>query len=173
MAEKSTSLTNGERTNPAPSMESKVGGFRLIWKAAIMLSHLIYVSKRDENCSDDDIQQILKAGLRNNKPKEITGVLLFSKTHFIQYLEGPFQKLFDLYQQIKVDPRHHQAMVISFSHIDKRLFPSWHMGKKEISGQIEFISQLSTAEKNQFQRLLKGDKLDRPSATHLIEKFFK
>ena len=71
-----------------------------------MLSQLVYVSIRKPQCTEEEIQKILDACKRNNQGKDITGVLLYSGTHFVQYLEGDFKKINELYDNIKSDVRH-------------------------------------------------------------------
>jgi len=53
-----------------------------------MLSQIIYVSVRNANCSDEEIQKILESSNRNNGKLDITGVLLYSRNKFLQVLEG-------------------------------------------------------------------------------------
>ncbi len=52
------------------------------------LYQLVYTSVRKPGCDDYEIKKILESCKRNNPSKDITGVLLHSENHFIQYLEG-------------------------------------------------------------------------------------
>ena len=97
-----------------------------------MLSNLIYTSKRSSFCTDKEIDSILEACERNNSHKSITGVLLYSENLFIQYLEGGKEELMQLYDKIKTDDRHNDVVIISSRQINKRIFPGWSMGRKNL-----------------------------------------
>lgn len=46
-----------------------------------MLSHLIYISNREKECTDQEIDKILASCQENNRHDDITGVLLLSLIH--------------------------------------------------------------------------------------------
>lgn len=139
-----------------------------------MLSHLIYVSKRAAICTEAEIEKILASCLKNNKSADVTGVLLYSKTHFLQYLEGEYNEISTLYDKIKLDQRHQSAMMISSAPISSRSFPSWQMGAKKFdSDQIEFQTDLNGEEKKVFDSILSGQEQNNEVSISLIKKFFK
>ena len=139
-----------------------------------MLSQLVYVSQRAQFCTEEEIQSILDACIKNNKGEDITGVLLYSDTHFLQYLEGDFKKISSLYSKIKVDKRHKDAVMLSTAPIGQRAFPSWQMGAKKFNNEeVQYKSALSDADKLTFKALLSGDEKDAHQALGLIKKFFK
>jgi len=122
-----------------------------------MLSHLVYVSVRKEECTDEEIDKILAACKRNNPKLDITGVLLYSKTHFLQYLEGDYKEISGLYEKIKPDTRHKNVVLITTGPIEERTFPSWEMGSKEIDeDKVEFQTDLSKEEAQAFQDIIAG-----------------
>jgi hypothetical protein len=61
-----------------------------------MLSHLIYVSNRAQNCTQSEIEKILESCKKNNVQYDITGVLLYSDTKFVQYIEGQYKEIMGL-----------------------------------------------------------------------------
>ncbi|MGB5978359.1 MAG: BLUF domain-containing protein, partial [Cyclobacteriaceae bacterium] len=123
-----------------------------------MLSNLVYISNRKPNCSQKEIDQILEASARNNKELDITGVLLYSEAKFVQYLEGEYNVIMDLYDKIKKDDRHNNAVLISNSVVKERAFPSWQMGEKIIDlKSIEYGSAISPEDKKEFQKILSGE----------------
>jgi hypothetical protein len=139
-----------------------------------MLSHLIYVSTRKPNCSAEEIEKILASCKKNNAQYDITGVLLYSDTHFIQYLEGTYKEIIALYDKIKTDQRHKNAMLISSSPIQSRSFPSWQMGAKKIdSKDIQYRTDITSDEKKVFDAILAGKTHETGNAINLIKKFFK
>lgn len=138
-----------------------------------MLSQLVYVSVRNAVCTDEEIQKILAACKRNNKEKDVTGVLLYSDTHFVQYLEGQYGKISSLYDKIKLDNRHKNAIMINTAPIKERSFPSWQMGARKFNNdEIEYQTELSPTEKIAFKSLLSG-KESNHQTIGLIKKFFK
>ncbi len=139
-----------------------------------MLSNLIYVSVRKPKCTEKEIDNILAACQRNNDHLDITGVLLYSNTHFVQYLEGAYESIFELYEKIKKDDRHENVVMISSSPIRQRYFPSWQMGSKQFSNdKLEFRTALEDNEKELFQSILKGEVRKDNQALDLIAKIFR
>lgn len=139
-----------------------------------MLSQLVYVSVRNASCTDEEIQKILEACKRNNKELDVTGVLLYSSTHFVQYLEGEFNKITSLYDKIKMDSRHKNSIMINTAPIKERSFPSWQMGAKKFDNyEIEYQTELSITDQKAFKSLLTGKNEGNQITIDLIKKFFK
>ena len=139
-----------------------------------MLTHLVYVSARKRNCTDDEIEKILAACRANNGPLDITGVLLYSDTRFIQYVEGKSTALTGLYDKIKKDTRHEKVVMISYNPITERIFPSWQMGSlKMASDDISFITDITSQDKDIFQKIITGKEADGAKVRELLVKFFK
>lgn len=139
-----------------------------------MLAHLVYVSARKRNCTDEEIEKILAACRVNNGPLDITGVLLYSDTRFIQYVEGKSTALLGLYDKIKKDTRHEKTVMISYNPISKRIFPSWQMGSlKMTSDDISFITDITQQDKDIFQNIINGSETDGTKVSDLLTKFFK
>jgi hypothetical protein len=139
-----------------------------------MLSNLVYVSIRKSNCTDEEIQKILDACKRNNGGLDITGVLLYSKTQFVQYLEGEYKQIMGLYDKIKTDDRHRNVVLISSSKIQDRAFPSWQMGAKAFDNQnIEILTEMDERDKKDFKDILAGKGQEGNKTLALLKKFFK
>jgi hypothetical protein len=137
-----------------------------------MLSQLVYVSNRKPNCTPDEIENILTACKKNNPPLNITGVLLYSDTKFIQLVEGEAKVIMDLYDKIKKDARHSNPMMISYNPIKEKSFPSWHMGSKDISKGVQFKTDISEDDKKVFDQLLTGQEENGERVLNLLRKFF-
>jgi hypothetical protein len=88
---------------------------------------LIYKSRSVEPLSWDIVRSITDASEVNNNSRGITGVLLASRTHFMQVIEGNFEDVNALFQRICRDDRHTELSIISYSVIDARLFGGWGM----------------------------------------------
>ena len=137
-----------------------------------MLSQLVYVSNRKPNCTPAEIENILNSCKKNNPPLNITGVLLYSDTKFIQLVEGEAKVIMDLYDKIKKDDRHSNPMMISYNPIKEKSFPSWHMGSKDISSGVQFKTDISEDDKKVFDQILTGKEESGQRVLNLLRKFF-
>jgi hypothetical protein len=139
-----------------------------------MLSQLVYVSNRKQSCSEQEIEKILESCKKNNPPLNITGVLLYSDTRFIQLVEGDAKLLGTLYDKIKSDSRHDQVRMISYGPIKQKAFPSWHMGAKKLSDTgVNFRTDISSEDKAIFESLLQGKEQAGAKVLDLLQKFFR
>ena len=121
----------------------------------------------------EQIDNILNTAKQFNKEKGITGVLLYNDTRFVQYLEGEYKQIMELFESIKKDPRHNNVVIVTISTVPKRLFPSWQMGGRKIgSEQIDFRSNLNAEEAELFSSILEGKSENTPRAVEIIHKFF-
>lgn len=136
------------------------------------LYQLVYSSRKKPSCDEREIQKILDSCRKNNPSKDITGVLLHSDDHFIQYLEGS-KEIITLYDQIKEDPRHSGAVLLSYGLLKERVFPAWHMGYKNVPKEkVDFLTEGNTSDKEVFESIIKGQKQTDASAIKLLVKFF-
>lgn len=94
---------------------------------------LIYISRPVKNFEPDELLQLAIESQRNNKPKAITGLLLYSGRFFLQVLEGDFDELNTLYARIEADDRHRDLEVLIGAPASRRLFPDWAMGVLDIT----------------------------------------
>lgn len=138
-----------------------------------MLSQLVYVSNRKPSCTAEEIEKILVSCKKNNPPLNITGVLLYSDTKFIQLVEGDAKVITTLYDKIKLDARHSNPMMLSYGPIKEKSFPSWHMGSKKMaSNDVDFKTDISSEDKAIFNTLLNGEKADGQRILNILKKFF-
>ena len=139
-----------------------------------MLSHLVYVSTRKRNCTDGEIERILNSCKKNNSSMSITGVLLYSQSKFIQYVEGDSREMSVLYEKIKKDDRHENVRMISYGPIKEKTFPSWHMATKQVSRlDVDFRTDITGEDKQIFKQLLMGKGQEGPRVLQLLKKFFE
>ncbi len=138
-----------------------------------MLSQLVYVSNRKSTCTEEEIEKILASCKKNNPPLNITGILLYSDTKFIQLVEGEYKVINTLYDKIKTDPRHDQARLIAMGPIQEKAFPSWHMGARKMLGnEVDFKTDISGEDKEIFKGLLSGREESGAKVLGLLKKFF-
>jgi len=72
----------------------------------VMLSTLIYRSRLNSGFSPANLPLLVNKAQARNETLQVTGVLLFDGTHFLQVLEGPLESVNTLYRIICEDPRH-------------------------------------------------------------------
>jgi hypothetical protein len=144
-----------------------------IKKHESMLSHLVYISARKSNCTQQEIDKILASCEKNNSSIDITGVLLYSENQFIQYIEGDYKILISLYDKIKTDNRHRNPVLISSAPIHNRCFPNWQMGSKKIDTRdVDFQTAITEADRQIFQSILRGESQSGNRAVAVIQRFF-
>jgi len=88
---------------------------------------IIYKSRSVETLDWDIVRSITGASEANNQACGVTGVLLASRSHFLQVLEGNFESVNSVFRRIARDDRHGELSIISFSVVDARLFAAWGM----------------------------------------------
>ena len=138
------------------------------------LYRLVYTSYRKTSCTDEEVEAILDSCKRNNPNRDITGVLMHSEKRFLQYLEGDKDELQELYDIIKADPRHGGANQRDFSPIESRIFPSWHMGYKDLSANnLAFDTDISNEDKGIFESLIQGEDYPKDQGVRVLKTFFE
>ena len=90
------------------------------------IKHLIYTSK-PVYFDDFNISNILKSSQKNNKKDGITGALIFREDIFLQFLEGPENKVDKAFNNIASDKRHKNVLKLKEDITDRKLFTSWAM----------------------------------------------
>ena len=143
------------------------------FKPIIMLSQLVYVSNRKSNCTREEIDHILASCEKNNPSLNVTGILLYSDSKFIQLVECEARTLMNLYDKIKMDERHSNPMMISYGPIKEKSFLSWHMGTKNISKNVvEYSSKITAEDQVIFSKILNGGEENGQKVLNLLIKFF-
>lgn len=89
---------------------------------------LVYLSTALKPFSETDLVELLEKSRRNNAKREVTGMLLYKKRHFMQALEGPEQEVRALAEIIRADPRHFGVVVLLEGFAEERHFHNWSMG---------------------------------------------
>jgi hypothetical protein len=95
--------------------------------AARQLNTIIYKSRCTSVADLDLVKSILASSTRNNAANGVTGVLIATKTDFLQVLEGEFEALNATFERISRDARHDKIQLISFTEIEERRFSEWAM----------------------------------------------
>jgi len=95
--------------------------------AARQLNSIIYKSRCTSVADLDLVNSILAKSTRNNSANGVTGILIATKTNFLQVLEGEFEALNATFERIFRDTRHDKIQLISVTEIEERRFSEWAM----------------------------------------------
>ena len=88
---------------------------------------LIYKSRCTGAVNWSLVNEIISSSETHNKDDSITGVLLATKSHFLQVIEGDFEAINQLFLRITRDSRHEDIQLISFGCVEAPLFGNWAM----------------------------------------------
>lgn len=89
---------------------------------------LIYVSEAVQTILDEELDELLKACVFNNRKQNITGMLLYGNGKFMRVLEGEADVVDALVEKISSDKRHTKLNVLVRTPIEQRDFGTWSMG---------------------------------------------
>lgn len=92
------------------------------------LVQLLYFSEPSTAIGSYELTGILERSRANNERDAITGLLCFTRSHFVQALEGERDAVNAAYLRITRDTRHHHPIVIAYEYSDVRRFARWRMG---------------------------------------------
>ena len=84
-------------------------------------------ARRGDFGVNPEVNRILVHSRRNNRKREIGGVLHFGEGFFFQYLEGPADVVDQLYATICRDERHEEVRQLTRRPIRSRRFQDWSM----------------------------------------------
>ncbi len=128
-----------------------------------MIESLLYVSRSTLFMPDDEVavQAIIEAARVRNAGLDVSGALIFTHTHFAQYLEGPEAAVADLMASIRRDPRHRDIELVTSGARADRRFAGWDMAYAGpslfIGMQVEALSEssLGDASKPSAERVIR------------------
>lgn len=108
----------------------------------------IYVSSATIPFSKSDLLNLLTKSRENNNKLGITGMLLYKERNFMQLLEGEEAAVRALHAKIESDARHKGMLTLLRGPLEKRQFPDWSMGfrdlnsldVKSVPGYSEFLN---------------------------------
>ena len=101
-----------------------------------MITRLVYSSKKAIKFSKIDIHELMFHARIFNSNHDITGLLLFDGTYFVQFLEGSNEDISLLYEKIEEDTRHKEVTLIFKELFPERIFDDWSMIYKNISSEF-------------------------------------
>lgn len=98
------------------------------------LLRIFYLSKAADGVTKEDHEQILAVARERNQNANVTGLLVCKDGYFAQALEGDQKVVMELFEKIRKDPRHTGVIVLAKMLVEKRIFPSWEMGYRNLNG---------------------------------------
>ena len=105
-----------------------------------MLRSILYVSDSALIFSSEQTQihDLVHQSRVWNDSVEITGALVFTERHFVQFIEGPNTAIGDLFSKLLADRRHSRINVVQDTMADDRHFQGWSLA---YSGPDAFIDR--------------------------------
>lgn len=88
----------------------------------------MYTSVETDPFDAEDLTRLLTQSRSANDATGVTGVLLYRRGRFVQYLEGGAEQVHELMQRISADPRHRAVRVLVDDERESRYFSHWTMG---------------------------------------------
>ncbi len=92
------------------------------------ICNILYCSHATAQMNESELQRILEKSKINNAPQGITGLLVYGGGMFLQWLEGPRDKVEALMARLERDPRHETIVRLQvLDGLKERLYPTWAM----------------------------------------------
>jgi hypothetical protein len=91
------------------------------------LRQLIYRSVAAWALNPAELQHLLDVARGRNEREALTGLLVYQRGRFVQWLEGPQDALQAVWASIQRDPRHTEVERLHSPRLSQRLFPDWRM----------------------------------------------
>lgn len=108
------------------------------------MEQLIYVSRATGPVTEAGLRRIVDAARMLNRRRDLTGLLAFSGSHFLQVLEGDAAALDRLLESIRRDARHAGVTVLERGEIAGRRFGDWAMALVSSPAVEEHIASLGS-----------------------------
>nr|WP_321248250.1 BLUF domain-containing protein [uncultured Psychroserpens sp.] len=90
-----------------------------------MIKTICYISNKNEDLSNDELDDLLKYLVKKNDEMHISGILMLKNNHFFQIMEGEADTVNNLYDVIKKDLRHHGLIKLLETSITDRIFEDY------------------------------------------------
>lgn len=112
-----------------------------------MLRRIAWSSAMASSFSAARFSEIVAPSRRNNERHHLSGMLIFTGSHFLGVYEGEEQDLGRLWVNLEADVRHGELTRIGDELCGERWFPAWLVGYSDDPGvnkQIEAFRALQT-----------------------------
>ena len=92
------------------------------------IKQIIYTSHISDGTDDGDIFEMIKKAQKYNIHREISGFLVSDSKMLVQLIEGNKSDVDELFDKIKIDPRHYDVKIQFEDMTDSRIMPFLGMG---------------------------------------------
>jgi hypothetical protein len=89
---------------------------------------IVYASAACAPFSANALRVLLEQARARNTTYNVSGLLLYHQSSFLQILEGPRDSVEHIYHSIERDPRHDRTKVLLRKTLAQREFAEWKMG---------------------------------------------
>jgi Sensors of blue-light using FAD len=131
------------------------------WQEDSLFRRLGFLSLPRADLPGAELPRIIARSRINNARDEISGVLVYSGTDFVQLIEGPPTAVGALWARIRADPRHHDILVFVDTRDPTRWCNDWRVGYLDNLALVRQIADWRTLQRpwdagdqNSFRRLL-------------------
>lgn len=107
---------------------------------------LIYFSDRPPESTLSVVELICERAFERNRAENITGLLVYNHTQFLQFIEGPRAAVSRCYARIADDARHRSPVVIWENFAEERTFPGGAAMRIEAGSNERFQSMLALSD---------------------------
>ena len=114
------------------------------------LSMIAYRSVAATAPTESALQHLLEASRARNRAAGITGVLVYDRGSYFQWLEGPAHSLQRLWSSISIDARHREVVVLREEPISARVFRDWDL-RLAHGAQVSIEATVAAMESSNFQ----------------------
>ena len=88
---------------------------------------IIYKSTATKPVNKENLRDILYASMSRNRTQRVNGVLVATRHHFLQFLEGSHELVEETYRLIEKDSRHCDILLVCAREIQSPRFTNWKM----------------------------------------------
>lgn len=101
------------------------------------LFRAIYISRVARKVRLADVEAIVDKAAERNGSNGITGLLVYTPSHFLQVLEGAQDVIEATLARIERDPRHYDLRIVEKRRVPSRHFERWAMVAHPFRGASE------------------------------------
>lgn len=101
------------------------------------MKSILYVSVADPDLESDDIHQLVAHSQQRNAADNISGLMLYNGSNFLQLIEGEATLLDACFARIARDPRHSGVVTLRNEASMVREFPAWAMRYSLVQQPVE------------------------------------
>ena len=104
------------------------------------MHRIIYASTATQDFSQAELKRLLVGARLRNAAAEVTGMLMFHRSEFLQALEGEEAGVAEIFARIESDPRYCDIAILHRATAPGgRVFGEWAMGYSEFTGAAAIL----------------------------------